>query len=458
VAVEIAQPVKNSRYTKPTAAASHEDLAREQKVQLSQQQDEEKKRYDDFKKSFTPKPKREFPMAQRQQLLNIIQGCSILASIDGGSGGMQVSVEDLDRVLSEAGSLAGAETYLAHMQNTGKRCYGFDALVEGVAEARDQLTAERIKLGKYLGIAWKENVVIELFEGACAAGNTMSYVRQFCPLPHKPENVTSMIATIKGAITAQKEKGKQDLIKFLSSNECSLFTGPVALKQSDLRRLIATGGGYAPLILANLKCLDALGERFSAFTELEAAMTNRKLVEFKQELLTSLFRLRMALFKSSLKVPINAEAVNTLLADGQGGLSTLEILELVASGAEEPFQTMNEVAENVRTFADLRTESVVREIDAVFSFMERNGLFSVAMSATSGDVKKVVIAIFDANYGITGGDCTSVLKQFTDRRQAFTSFPELIAAIKSRALETEAQNIQMVQQSAGGVLSWSAGR
>jgi len=264
-----------------------------------------------------------------------------------------------------------------------------------------------------------------------------------------------MIATIKAAITAQKEKGKQDLIKYLSSNECSLFTGPVALKQSDLRKLIATGGGYPPLILANLKCLDALGERFGAFTELEAAMTNKKLVEFKQELLTSLFRLRTALFKSSLKVPINAEAVNTLLADGQGALSTLEILELVASGAEEPFQTMNEVAENVRTFADLRTESVVKEIDAVFSFMERNGLFNVAMSATSGDVKKVVTAIFDANYGITGGDCTSVLKHFTDRRQAFTSFPELIAAIKNRAQETEAQNIKLVQQSAGGVLSWS---
>jgi len=187
-------------------------------------------------------------------------------------------------------------------------------------------------------------------------------------------------------------------------------------------------------------------------------MTNKKLVEVKQELLTSLFRLRTALFKSTLKVPINAEAINTLLADGQGGLSTLEILELVASGAEEPFQTMNEVAEAVRGFADLRTESIVKEIDAVFSFMERNGLFSVAISATSGDVKKVVISIFDANYGISGGDCIPILKHFTDRRIAFTSFEELMAAVKRRAQETDAQNIQMVHQSAGGVLTWNKGR
>ena len=371
---------------------------------------------------------------------------------------MQVSVDDLDKVLSEAGSLAAAETYLTHMQNTGKRCNGFDALVEGVAEARDQLASEKTKLAKYLGIAWKENVVSELFEGCCAAGNTMSYVRQFCPLPHKPENVGTMISAIKAAIFAQKEAGRNDLIKYLSSSECSLFTGPISLKQSELRKLIASGGGYAPLILANLKCLDGLGERFAAFSELEAAMTNKKLIEFKQELLTSLFRLRMALFKTALKVPVNAESVNTLLADGQGALSTLEILELVASGAEEPFQTINEVAESVRSFADMRTEAILREIDAVFGFMERNGLFSVSMSASSGDVKKVVIAIFDANYGITGGDCTAILKQFTDRRQSFTSFVDLIAAIKNRAHETELQHIQQVQQSVGGILSWNVGR
>lgn len=458
VAVEIAQPIKNSRYTKAPVAASQEELAREQKVALSQQRDAEQKRYEEFKRSYVPKPKKEFPMAQRQQLLQIIQSTSILMTVDGGSGGMQVSVDDLDRVLSEAGSLPGAETYLAHMQNTGKRCAGFDALVEGVAEARDQLAAEKTKLAKFLGIAWKEHTVTELFEGCCAAGNTLSYVRQFCPLPHKPENVGTMIAAIKTAINAQKEKGKADLIKYLSSSECSLFTGAVSLKQSDLRKLIATGGGYAPLILANLKCLDGLGERFGAFSELEAAMTNKRLVEFKQELLTSLFRLRMALFKTALKVPINAESVNTLLADGQGALSTLEILELVASGAEDPFQTINEVAESVRAFADLRTEAILREIDAVFGFMERNGLFNVSISATSGDVKKVVIAIFDANYGITGGDCTAILKQFTDRRQAFGSFEELIRAIKNRAQETELQNLQHVQQSAGGILSWNVAR
>jgi len=285
----------------------------------------------------------------------------------------------------------------------------------------------------------------------------VSYVRQFCPLPHKPESVAGMIAAIKTAITAQKEKGKQDLLKYLSSNECSLFTGPVTLKQSELRKLIASGGGYAPLILANLKCLDALGERFSAFDQLEAAMTCKKLVDFKQELLTSLFRLRTALFKSVMKVPVNAEAVNLLLADGQGGLSTLEILELVASGAEEPFQTMNEVCDSVRSFADARTENIVKQIDAVFSFLERNGLFSVTISATSGDVKKVVIAIFDSNYGITGGDCAAVLKTFIDRKQAFTSFEDLIAAIKGLQVETEAQTMQLAQpQGAGGMLSWNA--
>lgn len=422
----------------PTHNSSHAADQDKTDQQMEHINKAEQHRAGRVKRDRGPKDFKQFPMTERKELLRLLQDMNILV---GSGTEMSVTVSDLDKVLSEARRFDDAKLAVQYFNSRGRNFPDFDKLIDAVENALDECDVETGRLARVLP-DWNADQIDQLMRQGGAAANTTRYVQQFVQCPLKVTNIDKISAAVKAASEKMQGEGKQALIQVLASNSLTLFTGPVQLRQSDVTKLITVGGGYAALVISDLRCLDGLGKRYTQFSELEPAVAgDADLVSFKQKLLTSLFTLRNKLFSRVCinEVPMAAETVNLLLAEGRGGLDTPEILHIVANKPEAPFGSLQEVCDHCQSFADQRNSEIDQQIGKVFDYLSRAGgvLFSVELEATNAHIKGLVLTIFNAHFSITGGECVSILEDIVAQRLKFKSFETLQYEIVDQAEKGE---------------------
>lgn len=343
-------------------------------------------------------------------------------------------------MLSQACGLHDASQCLHFLASQGRTVDGFESLIATIVPTLTMMDDEITRLGNLLGAQWSQEKVVELFEAGGAGVNTTFCVKQFVKGPYLPTAYNTLVQTIKQKAPEIAGRGKSELIAFLTSPEMSLFTGTVQLRQSDVTNLITEAGGYAALVVSDLRILDGLGKRYTAFNQLgNAIKTDMDLKDFKKKMLTVLFSLRHKLFRDCLSVPMTEESANSLLAEGAGGLDMPEILHFVASSPSAPYETLKDVAEHCRGFADERNNKIAEEIQTTFNYLGQvgNKLFKREIDVNNGTIKKLVLVIFNAHHPLTGGDCVPPLKKIVERGLSFCSMEELEEKVIEIADEEE---------------------
>eukprot|EP00462_Mataza_sp_D1_P023568 CAMPEP_0175143894 /NCGR_PEP_ID=MMETSP0087-20121206/13773_1 /TAXON_ID=136419 /ORGANISM="Unknown Unknown, Strain D1" /LENGTH=723 /DNA_ID=CAMNT_0016428189 /DNA_START=26 /DNA_END=2197 /DNA_ORIENTATION=+ len=383
--------------------------------------------------SVVKKPVKEWSKPDHQAVISVLSTHSLLVASTVKE--IAVTPTDLNAILSEGEGVKKSVAALKHLCISGRRFTGFDQLLPAVQTALDELERGRVLTKQLLGSQWSSEEVDKLFYEGEAGVNTCSFLKKFVKPPYSTGNMQAMVQLLQQAAANSVVEGKNALVKYLTGGECSLFAGTVQLKQSDLAKIITAGGGAAPYVLSDLRVLDGLGVTCSSVQEVVEALQSSQIQNFKSTLLTCLFKHRVRLFKSVLQVPVNRDSVNQLLVETQGGADTPEIVDTVACTTqnEDRFDNMEELVEHVKSFADTRRAAVTDQIEKVFAFLGKVGLFKGEVRVQNSDMKRLVRAIFLAHYPITGGDCVPVLAGFAERKMSFSSFDELVKAIADEA-------------------------
>lgn len=384
-----------------------------------------------------PKEQKEFPMEERKALLTALQQYKPFASAQGGQ--MNVTVSDLDKVLSEATSLAEAVLMLQFLHSQGRMVEGFAGLVAITTPTLVKMDGEVMRLRAMLD-GWTEAAVKELYKEGGAGVNTVMCVKQHHHPPYRPSSSATILASLKAAVTNIQGRGKSELIAFLSSPGMSLFSGTIQLMTSDVSKLISNSGGYAALVVSDLRVLDGLGRKYGTFGELGPAIaSDADLKTFKAKILTELFCLRLKLFRRILQVPMTSETVDSILAEGGGGIETPEILHLLANHPDAPYSTLQDVCEHARSFSDERNKNISDQIEKSFAYLGTVGdkLFSREIEVTNASIKKLVLTVFNAHYPLTGGDCVPVLKRIVAQSLKFKTLEELELEVVKQAEEDD---------------------
>jgi len=277
--------------------------------------------------------------------------------------------------------------------------------------------------------------VNRLFNEGQAATNTLPFLQQFLQMPCGTHEMETIIHNLKALMTKQRQDGQNEIINYLQSPDCTLFPGPIQLRKTDLGKLSAASGGYANAV-SDLRALDSLGQKFSSIQDAITAINGQTMTNYKRQVLNILIRHRTKLFLKPMQVPISFDSVRQLLTNSGSTYDELkDVLELLSESPDK-FHTIHSLAEHIASFSETRKQRLVFEMNKACEFLGKASLFKGQISVQNSDIKDLVLGIFNAHYGLDGGDVVDVLKKIASQKQyrnAFGTFKELIDVATSEA-------------------------
>ncbi len=320
-------------------------------------------------------PKRESPMGEETKAVFDYLGKSQMfnQAIQELKGEMQIRIEDLIVLLEAGDGLAWTLAYMRFIDERRQQLKDMKALQEAVLKLRVEWT-ETIAVLK-IKRKWTAEEAARVLQQTPAGKDADAMLKGY---QGDAEGAVKFINDVFEKRRAEAKRGRSDVLDYLGSDKCGLFSSNCSVSQAALDALFA--GRTADEVLAKVKALNDAKEKFPTFEKLVERVSGSKVESVKttdqasfQPVLQYLSSPQCRLFGKASGLRVSSQEIRKLLElyenDVQRVLCDASVLN--ATGAE------------LLSFSDLATALQSQPVkdykEKIFAVVrdEKSNIFSV---------------------------------------------------------------------------------
>jgi SH3 domain len=360
---------------------------------------------------------------------------------EGGAGLDTLRLFKTFEVEASLSSCASLEEAIANLQLLSSRDHSADVRVRG--EVIDWLGSSECKLFKDKYISFTDSDLMNLYADGRTGPQVMDAVKKLNESGVQFGSFGELVAAVdaatggSGRIVAEAKKPQgqeefQQIMQFLTSTDCTVFTGTLRVSMQDIKKLMELCGGTPAGVIGDVRTLSQLGVKCGGFEDLFDAHSGAEFAEFKGQIKQYLSDAESSLFTdASIATAVQDCDVDTIIRVGQSGIFTAPICHALVSqsGGSGVAANVSELATKINGARQTVQDRIETEKNAVLEFLGGAGLFTADVQVLLKDLEDLVRGVLFTPYGVNGGTVADVLKELqANPEKRFASFPDMNAA------------------------------